>query len=165
MKSWPIRLLGILLSILLCIPPDAVAASGADPQNAASVSSETQPSQSPSPEEVAGNALPDSPGATRASLQSDQQSQPAEPGNQQVGQDKKPDSTTEQQPAGAAAAEAGKTTGGAASKPAGAALAPAKQKQSRSLALKLGLLAGAGIALGTITALSIGSTGRPPGSH
>jgi hypothetical protein len=69
-----------------------------------------------------------------------------------------------QQPVGAAAAQIGRTTGGAASKPAGAALAPAKQNRTRSLVLKLGLLAGAGIAVGTVAALSHASPSRPPGT-
>ena len=41
--------------------------------------------------------------------------------------------TKEQAPVGAAAAEKGVTAGGAASKPAGNAIAPAKQRQVRSL--------------------------------
>jgi hypothetical protein len=68
-----------------------------------------------------------------------------------------------QQPVGAAAAQLGRTTGGAASKPAGAALAPTQQRHSRSLLLKLGLLAGAGIAVGSVAALSKASPSRPPG--
>ena len=70
-----------------------------------------------------------------------------------------------QQPVGGAAAQLGRTTGGAASKPAGAALAPTKQRQTRSLVLKLGLLAGAGIAVGSVAALAHGSPSRPPGTH
>jgi len=73
-------------------------------------------------------------------------------------------SSAPQQPVGAAAAQIGRTTGGAASKPAGAALAPAKQRRTRALVLKLGLLAGAGIALGTVAALSHASPSRPPGT-
>ena len=75
-----------------------------------------------------------------------------------------PSQTAPQQPVGAAAAQIGRTTGGAASKPAGAALAPAKQRRTRSLVLKLGLLAGAGIAVGTVAALSHASPSRPPGT-
>lgn len=73
--------------------------------------------------------------------------------------------TGTQQPVGAAAAQLGRTTGGGAAKPAGAALAPAKQKQSRSLLLKLGLIGGAAIALGTVVGLSQASPSRPPGAH
>jgi hypothetical protein len=78
-------------------------------------------------------------------------------------QPQRPDET--QKPAGAAAAEAGKTTGVAASKPAGAAIAPAKQGRSRSFFIKVGAALGAGVALGTAMALSRSSPSKPPGSH
>lgn len=69
-----------------------------------------------------------------------------------------------EQPAGTAAAEGTPTAGGLASKPAGNALAPAKQRQTRSLLLKIGAIAGAGIALGTVIALTKGSPTKPPGT-
>src|ERR1700757_4220766 len=55
-----------------------------------------------------------------------------------------------QQPLGAATAEGVTTVGGAASRPAGMAIAPDKQKDRRSLLIKLGLIAAAGIAVGTV---------------
>jgi hypothetical protein len=61
------------------------------------------------------------------------------------------------EPVGAAAAEKVSTVGGAASRPAGAAIAPAKQRQTRSLLLKIGAIAAAGAALGTVYALSRGT--------
>ena len=66
------------------------------------------------------------------------------------------------QPAGAAAAERVPTSGGPAAKPAGAAIAPAKQHQTRSLLIKIGAIAAAGAALGTIYALSRGTSSTPP---
>ena len=66
------------------------------------------------------------------------------------------------QPAGAAAAERVPTSGGAAAKPAGAAIAPAKQHQTRSLLVKIGAIAAAGAAVGTIYALSRGTSSTPP---
>jgi len=57
-------------------------------------------------------------------------------------------------PVGTAAAESAKTAGGGASRPAGVAIAPAKQKRSRSLLIKLGAALAAGAALGTIYGLS-----------
>jgi hypothetical protein len=56
------------------------------------------------------------------------------------------------------------TVGGGASKPAGTAIAPAKQRQYRSFLVKLGLIAGAGAALGTVYALSRGTSSVPPNS-
>jgi cytoskeletal protein RodZ len=73
--------------------------------------------------------------------------------------------TTLQQPTGTAAAPPVTTSGNAASRPAGAAIAPPKQRQVHSLLIKVGLLAGAGVALGTVAALSAASPSRVPGSH
>jgi len=66
-----------------------------------------------------------------------------------------------QQPLGAATAEGVPTVGGAASRPAGEAIAPDKQRQRHSLLLKMGLIAASGIAVGTIYALSKGTSSRP----
>ncbi|HEV2729133.1 MAG TPA: hypothetical protein VGV15_03800 [Terriglobales bacterium] len=68
------------------------------------------------------------------------------------------------QPSGTAAAQAGKISGNAASRPAGAAIAPAKQRQVRSVLIKMGVIAGAGVALGTVTALTKASGSKPPGA-
>src|SRR5215471_4416266 len=72
--------------------------------------------------------------------------------------------TQRENPAGAATAEKGVTRGGAASKPAGTAIAPAKQRQVRSLLIKLGVVAAAGVAVGTVVGLSKGSPTSPPGA-
>jgi hypothetical protein len=66
-----------------------------------------------------------------------------------------------QQPLGAATAEGVPTVGGAASRPAGEAIAPAKQNQRHSLLLKVGLIAAVGVAGGTVYALSKGTSGKP----
>jgi hypothetical protein len=68
------------------------------------------------------------------------------------------------QPLGTAAAGTATTAGGAASRPAGTAIAPAKQRQVRSFLLKMGLIAAGGVALGTVYALSKGSPSKPPNS-
>jgi hypothetical protein len=69
------------------------------------------------------------------------------------------------EPSGTAAAQEGKPAGNIASRPAGAAIAPAKQRQVRSFLIKLGVLAGAGAALGTVYALSRASGPTPPGAR
>src|SRR5213076_2186350 len=66
------------------------------------------------------------------------------------------------EPAGAATAEKVPTTGGAASRPAGVAIAPAKQHQTRSLLIKLGAVAAAGVAAGTVYGLSRSTSSTPP---
>jgi len=68
------------------------------------------------------------------------------------------------EPVGAAAAESVPTAGGAAAKPAGVAIAPAKQHQTRSLLIKVGAALAAGAALGTVYALSHGTSSTPPGA-
>jgi hypothetical protein len=65
---------------------------------------------------------------------------------------------------GTAVAPPVEVSGGAASKPAGVAIAPPKQHQIRSLLIKLGFLAGAGAAIGTVVGLSAASSGRVPNS-
>jgi len=69
-----------------------------------------------------------------------------------------------QKPVGTAAAEPLVVTGVAASKPAGFALAPRKQHRVRSILIKVGVIVGAGAAVGTVIALTKASPGRPPGS-
>lgn len=66
---------------------------------------------------------------------------------------------------GTAAAETVPTTGIAASRPTGAAVAPAKQRRVRSILIKVGALVGVGVAVGTTLALSQGSPSKPPGSN
>jgi hypothetical protein len=74
--------------------------------------------------------------------------------------------TAQQEPApsGTAGAKAANVKGAPVAQPAGAAVAPARQRGHRSLFIKLGLLAGAGIAVGTVVALSAKSQARPPGA-
>jgi hypothetical protein len=66
-----------------------------------------------------------------------------------------------QQPLGTATAEGVPVVGGAASRPAGEAIAPDKQKQRRSLLLKMSLIAAAGVAGGVVYALSKGTSAKP----
>jgi hypothetical protein len=69
-----------------------------------------------------------------------------------------------QEPLGVAAAEQIQTAGGAASRPAGEAIAPARQHQYRSLLIKVGVVAAAGIAAGTVYGLSRATSSTPPHS-
>ena len=64
-------------------------------------------------------------------------------------------------PVGTAVAPYEKGTGIAASRPAGAVIAPAKQRRSRSFVIKVGLIIGAAVAVGTVVGLSSGSPSRP----
>jgi hypothetical protein len=73
-------------------------------------------------------------------------------------------STITTEPLGTAAAENVPANGGGASRPAGTAIAGAKQHQTRSLFLKLGAVAAAGVAIGVVAGLSKGTPSTPPGS-
>jgi hypothetical protein len=64
-------------------------------------------------------------------------------------------------PVGTAVAPYEKGVGVAASRPAGAVIAPAKQKRTRSFMIKIGVLIGAAIAVGTVVALSNASPSQP----
>jgi cobalamin biosynthesis Mg chelatase CobN len=68
------------------------------------------------------------------------------------------------EPLGAATAGTVATEGGGASRPAGTAIAPAKQHQVRSFLIRLGAVAAAGVAIGTVYALSKGTPSVPPNS-
>ncbi len=69
------------------------------------------------------------------------------------------------EPLGTAAAETVPTLGVAASRPAGAALAPAKQRRVRTILIRMGAVIGVGAAVGATMALSEGSPSKPPGAH
>ena len=64
-------------------------------------------------------------------------------------------------PVGTAAAPYEKGIGVAASRPAGAVIAPAKQRRARSILIRVGVVVGAAIAIGTVVALSHASPSRP----
>jgi hypothetical protein len=102
--------------------------------------------------------LPNSPGSVRSQVAENNS-----PFSGQQSSSKEQQQT--QEPAGTAAAESVETTGVAASKPAGAAIAPAKQRRTRSILIKVGALVGAGVAVGTVVALSSASPSRPPGAR
>lgn len=155
MNRFLTRTLSLFLLVVLCALPNlsvAIVAPQAVNSEPAQQSAQDTGTDAARPQGTdAGGNLPDSPSAA----QSGNQTQPAD----QKG------SAASQEPRGTAAAEAARTHGGAASKPAGAAIAPAKQRRTRSLLIKLGIIAGAGAALGTVYGLSKGSPSRPPGAR
>jgi hypothetical protein len=70
-----------------------------------------------------------------------------------------------QKPVGTAAAGSVPATGVAASQPAGNAIAPGKQRRVRSIVLKTGAILAAGVAVGTVAALTLGTSSKPPGAR
>ncbi len=67
-----------------------------------------------------------------------------------------------QTPVGTAAAPPEGAAGVTASRPAGAVIAPAKQRRARAILIRVGLLVGAGVAVGTVLALTRGTPSQPP---
>ncbi|HEU4414929.1 MAG TPA: hypothetical protein VFT65_09130 [Candidatus Angelobacter sp.] len=147
------------------MPASQPASPAAAPANS---SAQSQPQQNNNPGGTSVNpsqgplqpvtTYPDASGAQ-------QQEQPAAttaPAQTGVPDNPRPKRQTE--PVGAASAESVPTAGGAAAKPAGVAIAPAKQHQTRSLLLKIGAVVAAGAAVGTVYALSRGTPSTPPGT-
>jgi hypothetical protein len=125
--------------------------------------------------------LPDSPSATLATRQSVQPAAPApsltnltnsQPrpviearateSNSPVQQDAPP---SPEKPVGTAAAGIMPASGIAASQPAGVAIAPAKQHRVRTILIRTGAIIGAGVAVGSVVALTEATPSRPPGAH
>jgi hypothetical protein len=96
----------------------------------------------------------DNPGGIWAQT-TDQSQQTAAPQNSQTKQE---DSTPV--PVGTAAAPYEKS-GVPASQPAGAAIAPAKQRRIHSFAIRIALVVGAAVAVGVVAAASLSSSSRP----
>jgi anti-anti-sigma factor len=133
-----------------------VSAAQAQPQSQVSGSGASEANYEP----FQPQALPDSPGTVRSQTSDNNQQSSS---GQQPSPKKQQD--VSQEPVGTAAAEFIKTTGVAASKPAGSAIAPAKQRRARSILIKVAAIAGAGAAVGAVVALSAASPSRPAGSH
>ena len=147
----------------LLVAQDATAPAGTAPTAPAQQSTQaapatqqgTQPApdsqQTPSnPNNLPPVEMPENPGQNNSTNQQNLPSAPKQQGPAQ--------------PNGTAVAPPIELSGGAASKPAGVAIAPPKQRQIRSLLIKLGFLAGAGIAIGTVVGLSAASPGHVPNS-
>jgi hypothetical protein len=113
------------------------------PANSDQPSVNTAPATPAATQQSSATQLPDSPAPQQAAPA--QQNPPA-------------------QPAGTAAAERARTRGGVASRPAGVAIAPAKQHQVRSILIKTGAILAGAAALGTVYALHSSTPSNPPGA-
>jgi hypothetical protein len=113
-----------------------------------------QPSQQQTQDANQQNANPQSANAESA---------PQAPAPQLADPATRPNSLQQQNsnPVGTAAAPVAKPTGVAASRPAGAVIAPAKQRRVRAIVIRVGIIVGAGVAIGTVAGLSRGSSARP----
>lgn len=162
MKSsycWVGRQVAVLLILLLSFctgeAGSAFAQQGAQSSTQSPSPTGGNAAQSPVSGPVAENELPENP--EPGSGQAAPQPQPA------AAQQSTPNQSQDKgrKPVGTAAAPYEPTVGIAASRPAGAAIAPAKQRRVRTILISLGVIAGAGIAIGSVAALSHGSPSRP----
>ena len=163
-SSWQQRYIAGCLAVVLAAP--FAEAASTQPQPAASAQqaapAPATPSQSADSSTGSADKVPSQPGATSTGPMSSSVSD----ANQEQSSATLPSAPQQQQngtsnPVGTAAAPYEKGTGIAASRPAGAVVAPAKQKRSRSFLIRVGLIVGACVAVGTIVALSAGSPSRP----
>jgi len=161
--NWLSRQVSVLLILILAIPAgeagSAMAQQAAqDNQQQAAASapaaSNASAANGPADASIAESALPDTPAPASPAPSPSQQAIPPQPGSAQP-QD------NGHKPVGTAAAPYERTTGIAASRPAGAAIAPAKQRRVRTILISLGVVAGAAIAVGSVAALSHGSPSHP----
>ena len=136
------------------------ATQGQQPQDTSSVQDQPQGSgdqaRKPSPDVVHPvNPYPDSPGPvlSQAAGQNGQADAAKADSKQQQSDPSKP--------LGTAAAPYEKTTGVTASRPAGAVIAPAKQRRAHSILIRVGVVVGAAVAVGTVVALTHASPSRP----
>lgn len=154
--SWKQPIAGCL-AVLLVAP----VANAAAPQQKMGISEGANASQpvttQPGPDsaERAYNALPDSP---IPATQEPSQTATTPPSGQQTGNGQQ---NSDQKPVGTAAAPYEKPTGVAASRPAGAVIAPAKQRRIRRIWISVAVIAGAAVAVGTVAGLSEASSSKP----
>src|SRR6516164_9993344 len=130
-----------VLAFALCGMPElAQAQEAAAPQQSPQTGTTVDPSKGPL-QPIPTETLPNAPSTERPAPDNDITQTPQTP-------TPPPQTKAEpqQEPLGTATAEGVPTVGGGASRPAGAAVAPAKQNQRRSLLLKLGAIAAAGVA-------------------
>ena len=182
LKQIGCRSLAMILSAMLCNVPQYIVAQTAPStsQSAPSAQDTTgQPQQDTSAQDSqSGSTRPDPsqaplapvPSARPADTNTVPPDAPSEVQRSQPEQAAPPASqvqSTQQTPSvplGTATAQQGATRGGLASRPAGEAIAPAKQRQVHSLLIRLGLVAAGAVAVGTVVGLTRGTSSVPPGA-
>jgi hypothetical protein len=121
--------------------------------------------------QAAAPSLPDSPGVVRHDSPpvKAEMARLSEGGEAAAAQATAPstqqNTSAPQRPVGTAAAEAPNVSAIAASQPAGAAIAPAKQHRVRTIVLRTGAIVGTVVAVGAVVALTSATSSKPPGAH
>jgi hypothetical protein len=153
--SWLRQQIALGLAVFIAMPlggSTVALAQQPAPAQQAGVSSSQSASQTPDIGQDTGQARPQ-PGASAAPSGNPPVDAPKPAQEQQNG--------GTPAPVGTAVAPYEKGLGIAASRPAGAVIAPAKQRRSRSFVIKVGLIIGAAVAVGTVVGLSSASPSRP----
>jgi|HubBroStandDraft_2_1064218.scaffolds.fasta_scaffold696235_1 hypothetical protein len=140
------QFLAAFLALLLVMPAAQAAPQPQQPDAPPSLAQSSQPVPQQDP------AIPDSPLPQEAPQRAQEDAPPSSP---EPGQNGAPS------PVGTAAAPSEEPVGVVASRPAGAAIAPAKQRRARTILISVALVVGAGIAVGTVVALSHASPSQP----
>jgi len=152
-----VRLMAFSVVVLLTLETSTVA--GAQQQS-------PQPIPPSAPSEPPQLQKTQKPAATPASTTQDARNDPSEslpsaPTPQPEQQAPPQQQQTPQQPVGTAAAPYEKPTGIPGSKPAGAAIAPAKQRRVRAIVIRVGIVLAAGAAIGAVVGLSKATHSTP----
>lgn len=155
----PSLLAGALCALALSCPGNMLAQSAPSSPQTETSSRDRAIASAPAGE------LPDSPGAIVE--QNPPQQSPATQSASSQSDSRTMDRQNEklQRPVGTAAAEGPRVSGITAAQPAGAAIAPAKQRRVRTIVLKVGAILGASAAIGMVVALSAATPSKPPGAH
>ena len=150
MRRFPLVKQLIATSLVALLIAPAVQAAPA-PQQPGSLSPQVE-STEPAPAPQQYSAIPDAPLPQETPLSAAQNTPAPNPDPQQ---------TSPATPIGTAAAPAEAPVGTTGSRPAGAVIAPAKQKRVRTILISVALVVGAGVAIGTVAALSHASPSQP----
>jgi hypothetical protein len=162
-KSWLERQVSFCLITLLVVPMGAASATPPCQNFRDSSTSVKAQIESDAASEQTGNApLPPSPSTVHTAASSSSSEQ-AVTQNPQTGSPQ--NSQTVQQngsaPVGTAAAPEMRPEGAPSSRPSGAAIAAAKQRRVRIFTIRTALVLGAAVAIGVVTAASVGSPSKP----
>jgi hypothetical protein len=162
-KSWLVRQVLFCLIALLVIPLDAAAATLPGQGFRDSSTSVEAQIESHASSEPTGNGIPPSSPSTVHMADSSSSPEQAVTQNPQTGSPQ--NGQTVQQngtaPVGTAAAPEMRPDGAPASRPSGAAIAAAKQRRVRIFTIRIALVLGAAVAIGAVTAASLGSPSKP----
>jgi hypothetical protein len=162
LNHWISRQIAVMLMFLLAFPASEAGLARAQASQGGSQAAKSAPGIGTGTDNAqsalnanSNGALPEAPApASPEGPNAGQQTASPQPGGGQSQE-------IPHKPVGAAAAPYEPTMGIAASRPAGAAIAPAKQRRVRTIVISLGVIAGVGIAVGSVAALSHGSPSRP----